>query len=191
MTTTPLPEDLTFCAVHPDRETNLRCNRCGRLMCTQCAVLTPVGYRCRECVRQQEDKFFTATQSDYVIIAAICAALAGGGAVLVSALNLFLILVIVAALPFGGLVGELALRAVARRRGRYSGQVAVAAVIVGGLVGALARVYLAFGQIAAARGRAVSLPLDTALGAVLTDFSLLLFIGLVAATVYSRFRMRI
>jgi len=160
-------------------------------MCTQCAVLTPVGYRCRECVRQQEDKFFNATQSDYVIITAICAALAGGGAILVSALNLFLILVIVAALPFGGLVGELALRAVARRRGRYSGQVAVAAVIVGGVVGALARVYLAFGQIAAARGRAVSLPLDTALGAVLTDFSLLLFIGLVAATVYSRFRMRI
>ena len=81
--------DATFCAVHPDRETGLRCNRCGRLMCAECAVLTPVGYRCRECVRQQEDKFFNATQSDYVIITAICAALAGGGAILVSACLLY------------------------------------------------------------------------------------------------------
>ena len=42
-------DEVTYCAVHPDRETGLRCNKCGRLMCAECAVPTPVGYRCREC----------------------------------------------------------------------------------------------------------------------------------------------
>ncbi len=190
-TDAPLNEELTFCAVHPDRETSLRCNRCGRLMCAQCAVLTPVGYRCRECVRQQEDKFFTANQLDYLIIAAVCAGLGAVGAAIVSALNLFLILVLVAALPFGGAVGELALQAVSRRRGRYSGQVAAAAVALGGLAGAVAQVSVAFSQIAERAGRPAALPLEAALGAALSDLGLLLFVALAAAAVYSRFRMRI
>ncbi len=190
-TDAPLNEELTFCAVHPDRETSLRCNRCGRLMCAQCAVLTPVGYRCRECVRQQEDKFFTANQLDYLIIAAVCAGLGAVGAAIVSALNLFLILVLVAALPFGGAVGELALQAVSRRRGRYSGQVAAAAVALCGLAGAVAQVSVAFSQIAERAGRPAALPLEAALGAALSDLGLLLFVALAAAAVYSRFRMRI
>ena len=52
----PAGDGLTYCEVHPDRETSLRCNKCGRLMCTECAVLTPVGYRCRECVRGQQER---------------------------------------------------------------------------------------------------------------------------------------
>ena len=40
-----------FCYVHPDRETLLRCNNCERPICTQCAVLTPTGYRCKECIQ--------------------------------------------------------------------------------------------------------------------------------------------
>ncbi|HYN88142.1 MAG TPA: tetratricopeptide repeat protein, partial [Ardenticatenaceae bacterium] len=43
-------EEMLHCSVHPDRETMLRCNRCGRPMCPECAVRTPVGLRCRECV---------------------------------------------------------------------------------------------------------------------------------------------
>ena len=38
------PESLT-CANHPDRETLLRCNKCGKPICISCAVRTPVGYR--------------------------------------------------------------------------------------------------------------------------------------------------
>jgi len=41
-----------YCTVHPDRETMLRCNRCGRPMCIECAVRHPVGMRCRECVQE-------------------------------------------------------------------------------------------------------------------------------------------
>jgi hypothetical protein len=56
-----------FCYVHPDRETSLRCNRCERPICAECAVRTPTGYRCRECVRSQQKIFNTAEWYDYII----------------------------------------------------------------------------------------------------------------------------
>ena len=60
-------EAVTVCYRHPDVETSLRCNRCGKPICTKCAELTPVGYRCPDCVRQQQDKFYTGGNLDYVI----------------------------------------------------------------------------------------------------------------------------
>ncbi len=42
---TPQP---MVCANHPNRETMLRCNRCEKPICIHCAVLTEVGYRCKE-----------------------------------------------------------------------------------------------------------------------------------------------
>ena len=56
-----------YCYVHPDRETSLRCNRCERPICAQCAVHTPTGYRCKECVREQQRIFNTAEWYDYFI----------------------------------------------------------------------------------------------------------------------------
>lgn len=55
------------CYVHPDRETGLRCNRCERPICVQCAVRTPTGYRCRECVRSQQKVYNTAEWYDYLV----------------------------------------------------------------------------------------------------------------------------
>lgn len=56
-----------YCYVHPDRETSLRCNRCERPICAQCAVRTPTGYRCRECVRTQQKIYNTAEWYDYLV----------------------------------------------------------------------------------------------------------------------------
>jgi len=56
-----------YCYVHPNRETSLRCNRCERPICTQCAVHTPTGYRCKECVREQQQIFNTAEWYDYLV----------------------------------------------------------------------------------------------------------------------------
>jgi len=39
------------CAAHPEVETNLRCGKCGKLICPRCLVQTPVGARCPECAR--------------------------------------------------------------------------------------------------------------------------------------------
>jgi hypothetical protein len=57
----------TYCANHPGVETSLRCNKCGKPICAKCAVRTPTGYRCRECVRGQQKVFITAVWYDYVL----------------------------------------------------------------------------------------------------------------------------
>ena len=66
------------CANHPDRETMLRCNKCDKPICYECAVRTPVGYRCKECVREQQNIYYNAEKSD-VLIGGVVALLLGVG----------------------------------------------------------------------------------------------------------------
>lgn len=40
------------CYRHSDRETGVSCSSCGRPICTECMVATPVGMRCPECSKQ-------------------------------------------------------------------------------------------------------------------------------------------
>lgn len=60
------PEPLT-CANHPGVETSLRCNQCSKPICARCAVHTPTGYRCRECVRGLQKQYENANWSDYLL----------------------------------------------------------------------------------------------------------------------------
>ena len=55
------PNAPVYCANHPGVETSLRCNKCGKPICAKCAIRTPTGYRCKECVRGQQRIFETAT----------------------------------------------------------------------------------------------------------------------------------
>ncbi|MCU0475746.1 MAG: B-box zinc finger protein [Anaerolineae bacterium] len=131
-------ESMTYCAVHPDRETGLRCNKCGRYMCAQCAVSTSVGYRCRECVRQVDDKFFTGTGNDNLIAGAV---VGGGAGVLVflgalTGIALFWLAAFFIGIIAGGALAEAAFRAVQKRRGRYTPIVVAVAALVGGFGGA-------------------------------------------------------
>lgn len=162
-------DEATYCAVHPDRETGLRCNKCERYMCAACAVQTPVGYRCKECARQHEDKFFTGTTTDYMIVFGVIAVLSAVGFLALSLiLGGWLIFTLLLAFPIGGGISELALRLTKRRRGRYSAYVGAAA----GVIGPLLLVLLLTGQ----------LPLS---------LSFLLYAGVVAFAVYGRFQIRI
>jgi len=129
-------EENHYCAVHPDRETELRCNKCERYMCAQCAVSTPVGYRCRQCVRQVEDKFFTGTNTDYIVIFSISLGLTIVGALVASLIN-FIILTFFIGIFWAGFIGEANLRMTNRRRGRNSGQVSATGAVIGGLLGAV------------------------------------------------------
>jgi len=56
-----------YCYVHPNRETGLRCKNCERPICASCAVRTPTGYSCKECIRSHQKKFDTAEWYDYLI----------------------------------------------------------------------------------------------------------------------------
>lgn len=164
-------EETNFCAVHPDRETSLRCNKCGRYMCVQCAVSTPVGYRCRECVRGLEDKFFNSNPADYVIVFVTSAILSAIAGYLITGIVGFLLFVLLLAAPAGGAIAEAAMRLTGRRRGRQSALVAAAGTLIGGL--------------------APLLYIFIMTGVFVPNLSLLLYAGIAAAAVYGRFRMRI
>ena len=64
-------ENPLTCAFHPKRETQLRCNRCNKPICIQCATHTPTGYRCPECIRSQQKVFITTKWFDQLIAALI------------------------------------------------------------------------------------------------------------------------
>jgi hypothetical protein len=117
-----------YCANHPTVETSLRCNRCNKPICSKCAVLTPVGYRCKECVRGQQQIFETVVWYDYLVAGALAAILGGlAGALLVN-LGWFTIFLAPVA---GGAIAEVVRVAVRRRRGRNLYLVAAGAYVVG------------------------------------------------------------
>jgi len=78
-----------FCYVHPTRETSLRCNNCERPICATCAVRTPTGYRCRECVRERQKTFDTSEWYDYILGFVIAGGLSAVAAFLVSLIGGF------------------------------------------------------------------------------------------------------
>jgi len=51
--TRPSPSDAgNFCYRHPDRQSFVLCQRCGRTICGQCQTPAAVGVHCPECVRE-------------------------------------------------------------------------------------------------------------------------------------------
>ena len=118
------------CINHPRRETNLRCNRCNNPICPECARKTPVGYRCIECVRQQQSIFDTVVWHDYVVVAVISFVLSGLAGALLVRLGWFVIFL---APTVGGIISEIIRRAVGRRRGKYLSYVAVGCMLLAGI----------------------------------------------------------
>ena len=47
----PTPADIPVCPRHPDRESHVRCQRCGRPVCPECQQAAAVGVQCVDCVR--------------------------------------------------------------------------------------------------------------------------------------------
>lgn len=132
-TANPTPaEETVFCTVHPTVEATLRCNRCGRPMCTKCAVLTPVGYRCRQCVRQQQDKFFNTKVYDYLIAAGVSLFISLIAAFFLSRIGWFFIAFFISPAA-GGIIGTAVWRLTGKRRGRYTALVVGAGVVLGAL----------------------------------------------------------
>jgi len=163
------PETL-YCANHPATETLLRCNKCGKPICIKCAVLTDVGYRCKECIRGQQEVYFNAVTADNPIafgvglgVAAVTAPIVG---LLIGMFGFFgLIIAFIGGSSAGSILAQIIRRAVGRRRGRYLRYFAMAGVILGVILGNI--VGLFFG-----------LPFT------LLSLSMLIFTGLALATAW-------
>ncbi len=103
---------ILYCANHPQRETSLRCNRCEKPICPDCAILTPTGYRCKECVRGHQQKFNTATWIDYVLAFITAASVSYISSLITSFLSFFMLILA----PFAGIVVAEAVRWVIKKR---------------------------------------------------------------------------
>lgn len=117
-----------FCANHPQVATLLRCNRCEKPICTKCAILTPTGYRCRECVRGQQKVFETALWIDYPLLFCVVVIMAGLGAFGALFLNFFTIFLAPIA---GGIIAEAARFVTRKRRSRLLYRLAIVAAVLG------------------------------------------------------------
>ena len=132
--------EILYCANHPGVETLLRCNRCGKPICMKCAVQTPVGYRCRECVHQQQNVYFNAAGADNLVafgvglvVAAIAAPIVG---MLIGGFGfLGFIIAFIAGSGAGSALAQIIRRAVGRRRGRYLPIFALVGIVLGVLIG--------------------------------------------------------
>jgi hypothetical protein len=125
-----------YCANHPSIETTLRCNNCEKPICAKCAILTPTGYRCRECVKEQQKKFDTAVWYDYPLIFVVVAFLSYlgslvGGWIAVRFGFYIIILALFLAPAIGGLIAGAARLVTGRRRSKRLFLLAVIAAVVG------------------------------------------------------------
>ncbi|MEZ4639980.1 MAG: DnaJ domain-containing protein [Caldilineaceae bacterium] len=140
--TEQIGDEVIYCANHPTVETLLRCNRCGKPICMKCAVQTPVGYRCKECVSQQQNVYFNAAGSDNLIafgvgflVAAIASPIVG---LLIGGFGFIgLIIAFVAGSAAGSALAQIIRRAVGRRRGRRLPVLALMGLVLGVLLGNL------------------------------------------------------
>ena len=126
-----------YCYVHPNRETSLRCNNCNRPICASCAVRTPTGYRCKECVRERQKTFETSEWYDYIlgfIVAGALSAVAAFLVTLIGGIGFFGWLIIFAGAPTAAVMIAEGVRLVTgRRRSRALFITVAAGVVLGAL----------------------------------------------------------
>lgn len=119
--------EVHYCFYHPNVETELRCNKCDRYICPKDAVRMPVGYRCRNCVKEQQDIFYPATPIDYAMAAFVASVLSMIAALIMPAIGF---LAIFGAPIAGAVIAEGVFRATGKRQGRYIWIVVIACMII-------------------------------------------------------------
>jgi hypothetical protein len=139
----PVESEILYCVNHPNVETLLRCNRCGKPICLKCATLTDVGYRCKECIRGVQAAYFNAEPTDNLIIfavallvSAVATPIAG---IIFRLIPSFFFLNLIVAFAVGGAAGGILVQilraSVGRRRSRQMNYFAVGGIVLGVLLG--------------------------------------------------------
>lgn len=178
--------EATYCVNHPQTETLLRCNKCGKPVCMKCVERTPVGYRCRECLGIQRQGYYNATSIDYIIASVVGIVISALGGIVMGFIGGFWFLAIFAGPIGGGIVAEGIRAATQKHRGRYLWLVACGAIVVGGFVG-LAGLGLVPLAALILRG---NLPLLSRFGVGLVfNLGFWIYIALAVSTAYARLRV--
>ncbi|MBS1251326.1 MAG: hypothetical protein MAG451_00358 [Anaerolineales bacterium] len=123
-------DEEVYCTWHPDRETRLRCNRCGRPMCPECAVRHPVGLRCRECINETRSPIYTIALRDYAIAGIVGLVLSTIAGAIMSFLGGFWLIAFFIGPAVGAGIADLMGRVV-RKRGRGLGILAGVCLVLG------------------------------------------------------------
>ncbi|NIQ93485.1 MAG: hypothetical protein GWN87_04235 [Desulfuromonadales bacterium] len=144
-----MTEQPLVCYRHPDKETGLRCNRCERPICAQCARRTPTGYRCPECIKELGRVFVTAKWYDYLTAFFTAAILSGIASALLNLIGggfgfFFIFLIVAIGTGIGTVIAEAVRWVVQKRRARSLFITAAAGVVIGGLMANLTRIVLFF-----------------------------------------------
>lgn len=121
----------------------LRCNRCNKPITPETAILTPTGYRCRECVRGQQKVFETTNTLDPVIGFTVAAVIAFGGSWLASRIGFITLLL---APGVGLLISNAVRMLVKRRRGNTLNIAVLAGAVLGCLPILILRILPLFGS---------------------------------------------
>ena len=137
-------DTVIYCPQHPTVETQMRCNKCGKLICLKCAARTPVGYRCRDCVYQQQNVYFNAKGHENAVAFLVSFGLTCLAIPLVALISDSFYfgafyLAFLAGPSAGALLAQSVRLAVQRRRSRYMHYFLAGGMIVGLLVAALGR----------------------------------------------------
>lgn len=121
-----------YCANHPKVQTRLRCNRCGKPICIKCARRTPVGFRCPECIHEQQAVYYSATSWDYILAIVVGLVLSVVAGYIMSYLGWFFAIFLGPII--GGIVAEAMRQTTRKRRGRWMPLAAAICIIVGALL---------------------------------------------------------
>jgi len=113
---TPAAETL-YCYWHPDRETLLRCNKCGKPICTECAIRHPVGLRCKECAQVVRSPIYAVSLPELGLSGVVGLALGIGAAFIMTFLRGFWFVAWIIGPIVGGFIAEAMSRVIRYKRG--------------------------------------------------------------------------
>jgi hypothetical protein len=120
-----------FCYRHPNRETWVRCGRCDRPICPQCAMQGPVGFRCKTCGKPAYDPL-TSLKPGQAVAGGLVAVGAGTlGGLIGLQLGFFIIIVGFFA---GGLISDLVMRFTGFKRGPVMASILLGGIAVGTII---------------------------------------------------------
>ncbi len=121
-------EPVPRCANHPSVETRVSCANCGKPICPDCMVQSPVGIKCADCARMPRSARVRLRPDRAIraVGAALAVTVAGGVALASLATTGFGFFGFIIAYGVGRGGGELVLRAAGRFRGQTTGAIAAA-----------------------------------------------------------------